>query len=143
MPIIEISSAVITAEVLSTTMLWIYSALTVASVGYSIIQAQKMKDAAKKAAEARKGYEIPVEGVAANIPVCYGRTLIGGARVYHQTKGNFEFVPSGSDKVFLAGLTASQMQVYDFYIPPSSPDASYSPGGDAHRDWLSLELRPD
>jgi len=85
----------------------VYVVLTIASAAYSIQQAKKAKDAAKKAADARKGFEIPVEGQAINLPICYGRVKIGGARVFHQTNSNFEFVTPNSDKVFLAGTATT------------------------------------
>jgi hypothetical protein len=69
---------------------WVYVAITVISAAYSISQAKKIRDAAKKAADARKGFEFPVEGEAINLPIVYGRAKIGGARVYHSTRGSFQ-----------------------------------------------------
>jgi len=86
---------------------WASLAVSVASAAYSIQQAKKQKDAAKRAAEARRGYEIPVEGMATNLAIVYGRSKIGGARVYHNSTGGFVFTDPGTtvDKTFLSGLT--------------------------------------
>jgi hypothetical protein len=117
---------------------WVAAAITVGSTAYSIAQAKKMRSSAKKAAEARKGFEVPVEGIAQNVPIVYGRALIGGARVYHQTKGNFNFVNSGSDKVFLAGLTSDEIQPFEFILPPRNNPEDYLPGGPSYSEKMTL-----
>jgi hypothetical protein len=134
----EFTEVVLRAEIISSTLFWVYVAITAASVSYSVLQAQKMKDAAKKAAEARKGYEIPIEGIAGNIPICYGRVLIGGIRVYHQTKGNFEYKDSGSDKVFLAGLNSIDIDPYEFYLDSTNPIDSYAPGQPNYKPYYDV-----
>ena len=80
--------------------------ITVASTLYQIRQAKKQKDKARAAAEARKGYEIPVEAEAIHLPKVYGRAKIGGARVYHNTLSDFNYTTPNADKTFLTGLTA-------------------------------------
>ena len=50
--------------------------ITIASIAYQVVQARKMKKAAREAAEARKGFEVVVEGEAVNLPVIYGRSKI-------------------------------------------------------------------
>ena len=87
-----------------------YAVLTAASVGYQVKQSQKQKDAAKKAREARKGFEVPIEGESDYLPIVYGRAKIGGARVFHQTQGYF-YYPSGgtnAEKTFLTGYNPSE-----------------------------------
>ena len=87
--------------------------LTAVSAAYSVRQAQKQKDAAKKAREARKGFEVPIEGETGYLPKVYGRAKIGGYRVWHQTQGNFYYVATNGDKTFLTG-----------YDPASAVDES-------------------
>mgnify|MGYP000129553611 CR=1 FL=1 len=53
------------------------------------------------AAEARKGYELVVEGEGVTLPVVYGRAKVGGVRSYHNTSNNFVMATANSDKVFL------------------------------------------
>jgi len=79
--------------------------IVVASAAYSIQQAKKQKEAARKAAEARRGFEIPIEGQSGALPIVYGRAKIGGFRVYHSTASDFKFTAPNSDKVFGTGLT--------------------------------------
>ncbi len=82
--------------------------ITLASMAYQIVQARKMKKAAKEAAEARKGYEMVVEGEAVTLPIVYGRAKVGGVRTYHNVSSNFNYVTPNSDKNFIAGLTSNQ-----------------------------------
>jgi type II secretory pathway pseudopilin PulG len=80
--------------------------VAVASVVYSVNQARKAKkeaerarQAAEAAADARKGQEVAVEGESFSLPVIYGRGLISGARVYHNTSSNFNFANAGPNSV--------------------------------------------
>jgi len=93
--------------------------ISLGSTAYSMQQAKKQKDAAKRAREARKGYEIPVEGEATNLPLAYGKVLVGGVRVYHNTKGTFEYPTGGnnSDKEFHAGIGVTMIQEYTYSLP--------------------------
>ncbi len=83
-----------------------YLGLTVATwvqiglMAYQIIQARKMKKQAQAAADARKGYELVVEGEGVTLPVVYGRAKVGGVRSYHNTSNNFVMATPNSDKVF-------------------------------------------
>lgn len=74
------------------------AAVTIASIAYQISQARKMKRAAAAAAEARKGFELTVEGEAVHLPLVYGRAKIGGIRVYHNVANSFNYVTPNSDK---------------------------------------------
>ena len=75
--------------------------ITVASIAYQISQARKMRKAAAAAAEARKGFELVVEGEAVHLPLIYGRAKVGGVRVYHNIANNFNYVTPNSDKAFV------------------------------------------
>ncbi len=84
----------------------VYFGLTVATwiqlslMAYQIVQARKMKKQAQAAADARKGYELVVEGEGVTLPVVYGRAKVGGVRSYHNTSNNFVMATPNSDKVF-------------------------------------------
>jgi len=68
--------------------------LIVMSTAYQVVQAKKARKKAKAAAEARKGFEIPVEGEGGYLPIVYGRAKIGGYRVFHETKKSYKFPES-------------------------------------------------
>jgi hypothetical protein len=92
---------------------WFVVQLAIAaySYSYSVQQAKKQREAAKKAAEARRGFEMPVEGEAIFLPLVYGKAKIGGARVWHAVKSDFSvpgnyYPPNGNltaQKTFLSG----------------------------------------
>jgi hypothetical protein len=96
------------AAIIATAAAWLASIkaatwVVIASTAYQIAQAKKMRKAAREAAEARKGFEVVVEGEAQAIPIVYGRARIGGVRVWHNTKSTND-VPTGyvtnADKSF-------------------------------------------
>lgn len=68
---------------------------------------KRMQEEAAARADAAKGYIIPVEGeaVAAGIP--YGRNLLGGVRVYHQSFNNFNFASTPGMSYFYNGMSGS------------------------------------
>ena len=72
--------------------------IAVASVAYQAREARKAKAKAKAeqraAEEARKGFEITVEGQSMPLPVIYGRSKIAGARVFHNVSSNYIAAPS-------------------------------------------------
>ncbi len=76
---------------------------TAASTAYQVAQAKKQKAAAAKAAEARKGFEIVIEGEPAYLPIVYGRALVGGTRTWSETTTNFNYVAPNSNQAFLTG----------------------------------------
>lgn len=88
-------------------------AATIASTAYQISKAKAAKKKAKKAEEARKGFELVVEGTIEALPIVYGKAKIGGVRVYHNTSSNFKYVNPGSDKILQTG-------------PPAVPSSSYT-----------------
>jgi hypothetical protein len=96
--------------------------ITVLSTSYQIIQAKKQRKAAKDAAEARKGYELVVDGEIMPIPIVYGRAKIGGVRTYHGTSSWF-VRPStfNADKIFSyggseAGFESTRYGNYNEYL---------------------------
>jgi hypothetical protein len=92
--------------------------ISLASAAYSIQQAKKQRDLARKAAEARKGFEIPVEAQAIHLPVVYGRAKIGGARTFHATASSFSYTPTTADKTFLTGLSPEdRAATFEFQQP--------------------------
>lgn len=82
---------------------YIYYAVVVASAVYSYKQQSKMKKNAKAAAEARKGFQLVVEGAVEAVPIVYGRAMLGGTRVYHNTNSSFKYTTPNCDKVFETG----------------------------------------
>jgi hypothetical protein len=100
--------------------------LSVSSAAYSIIQAKKMQSAAKKAADARRGFTIPTEGEGTFAPIVYGRALIGGSRVFHATKSAFIYTAPNSDYQFHTGTTADMIRNVEFNIPVVSTDPGYN-----------------
>ena len=86
---------------------------TAASVSYQYVQQQKIKKqqeaqkrAAEAAADARKGFEVVVEGTIVSLPIYYGRNKAGGARVYHTTSSDMKSVLGNADKRFSGGKLA-------------------------------------
>jgi hypothetical protein len=78
-------------------------AITAASTAYQIAQQKKAEAKAKKEADKRKGFELPVEGEAAAIPVVYGRNLLGGIRVFHEVSSQYNHATTPSNcKEFLS-----------------------------------------
>jgi hypothetical protein len=78
--------------------------LTAASIAYQVTQSKKMRAQARAAAEARRGFELVVQGATVPLPIVYGRALIGGARVWHKTASNFVYKEAmSSNNTFLVG----------------------------------------
>jgi len=69
-----------------------------------MIMVKKPKGPDMSGVEARKGYEMVVEGKPDNLAVVYGRAKVGGVRTYHATSAVFEYVPSNADKSFVSGV---------------------------------------
>lgn len=70
-------------------LVYVYWALFVASTAYSYEQSRKARRRAEAASEAAKGYDLPVEGESSPVFAIYGRNLVGGIRVYHNTSSDF------------------------------------------------------
>lgn len=94
----------------------IQAALTIASISYQIVQAKKMRKAARDAAEARKGYEFPVEGSIQPVPIVYGRAKVGGVRVYHNVSSNFIYTSPNSNKVYDLGASSTLGETYTYDV---------------------------
>lgn len=105
--------------VLSTVLAVASFVIAAASTAYQIIQAKKMKKVADAAAEARRGFEIPVEGTSANLSLIYGRAKVGGTRVWHSSGSEYKHVTSNADKIFQTGASARAAYVmsYSFFGP--------------------------
>lgn len=90
--------------------------IVLASMAYQIVQAKKMRNAAKAAAEARKGFELVVEAAIQPIPLVYGRAIIGGTRVYHNTSSSFVMptTPTTANKTFSTGAAAQAGDNYTY-----------------------------
>jgi hypothetical protein len=80
--------------------------VTVGSAIYQISQSKKKitsPTANQALSEARKGFEIPVEGRPDYLPKVYGRAKVGGVRVYHNTSGGYIHVATNADRVLETG----------------------------------------
>jgi len=93
---------------------WIALAVSVASTTYSLIKAKQQKDAAKKAADAKRGYEMPIEGESSNLAIVYGKSKIGGVRVYHASSGDYKYIASNAQKTFNTGNSNISINSYEF-----------------------------
>lgn len=122
--------------------------LLIVSTTYSIVQAQKMRQKARAAAEARKGFEVPVEGTAGELPIAYGRCKIGGFRVYHNTASDFYYVAPNSNKAFLSGIPTAlgQNLVIKVFDPTPSPNSTqvtvgsvYGPTYEWDQQWTNQQ----
>ncbi len=73
---------------------------------------QKAQREAAERADAAKGFQIPAEGEASILPIQYGRGLLGGVRVYHNTSDNFVNVaPAVGSTLFQNSLNESRTGV--------------------------------
>lgn len=94
----------------------IYWAVVVVSAVYQQQAAARQRKRAKKAqeeanarADAAKGLKVPTEGEAASLHVIYGRQLIGGVRVAHDSSSSFSLSSiSAEAQPFINGLTSTQ-----------------------------------
>ena len=111
---------------------WTTVALTAASTTYTYTEQRKMEKKARAAAEARKGFELVSEGSITSVPLVYGKALIGGVRVYHNTSSSFQYTSPNSDKVFLTGQTAAAggtftyQRDYDSNGDPITEEVTYA-----------------
>lgn len=101
------------AGVLKVGVAAVYSAY--ASIAFQVYQSKKQRKAAKNAAEARKGYELTVEGSIQAIPLVYGRAKVGGVRVFSDTASSF-INATGGDKTFNVGIPGETGRTFVDYI---------------------------
>ena len=73
---------------------------------------KKLEREAKERADAAKGFQFSTEGEAALLPVLYGRGLLAGVRVYHNTSNVYtDTAPAIGSQVFANSLTSSRSGV--------------------------------
>ena len=88
-------------------------ALIVVNFAMQVHSARQAKKRQKKAerealrrADEAKGFTISAEGATVSLPICYGRNLLGGSRVYHKTFSSYNHAePATSGVSFVNGLT--------------------------------------
>jgi hypothetical protein len=87
---------------------------TVASIVFQVLQTKKKEgqQASQKSSDAKKGFEIVVEGHADYVPKIYGRAKIGGTRVFHGTSSDYKFVTTNADASFQTGTTTVDSGTY-------------------------------
>jgi hypothetical protein len=87
---------------------------TVVATVYSIDRMRKAKRAAAEAAEARKGFELVVEGSSESLPIVYGRAKVGGVRVWHATRSSYvEPAVNNFDQRFMTGVPNKSIEVWE------------------------------
>jgi hypothetical protein len=105
-------------------------ALVAISSAYQIRQAKKLREAARRAADARKGFEFVVEGSIEALPIVYGKALIGGTRVYHNVSSSFIYASPNSDLQLSTGSKGYQGTTYTG-VDESGIEYSYTVGATA------------
>jgi hypothetical protein len=75
----------------------------------SVIYQRRLAKKAARAADANKGFKVPIEGEISNVYVVYGRCKVAGSRVLHRVSSNYVYQPS-SDLTF---LTSGDSRVVD------------------------------
>lgn len=113
--------------------------LAIASFAISLYSADQQRRRQEKAAkealkrqDEAKGFKIPVEGEASLLPICYGRNLVGGVRVYHDTSNNFinaDVGPNGQAFINGLGQAHAVIAIYavsESYSVPNPSGGSYN-----------------
>lgn len=90
--------------------------IVIASSAYQINQTRKMRNRAKAAEEARKGFEIVTEGEIRTLPLVYGKALIGGVRAYHNTSSSFIYTSNAANKTFNTGAKPTTGGQYSYTV---------------------------
>jgi predicted phage tail protein len=95
--------------------------ITVVSIAYQAKEARKAKKKAAEAADARKGFEVPTERQSVSLPVVYGRALIGGAQVYHNTRSSYTAaIPGDEAVVFQSNMGSYETTTTSFVVNPNT-----------------------
>lgn len=83
--------------------------MTIASAIYQITQSKKKAtpQASQDSSDAKKGFELVVEGRAEFLPKIYGRAKIGGVRVFHETSSNYVHATINADQSFQSGFDST------------------------------------
>ena len=73
---------------------------------------KKLEQEAKERADAAKGFQISAEGEASLLPIQYGRGILAGVRVYHNTSNTLNIVaPAVGGTLFQNSMNASRSGV--------------------------------
>jgi len=105
--------------------------MTIASSMYQQRQAKKAAAKAKAAEDARKGFEIVVDGDSFPVSIVYGRAKVGGVRVWHSVRANYALPTSNADRIIgsfgtqavttrtgFAAFTHPGVATFDVAYPP-------------------------
>jgi len=95
-----------------------------ASIAYSIIRQQQLSRRMRAAQDAAKGTTIPIEAEVKAISVAYGRVLVGGNRVYHNTANNYIHANNTGIyfKEFVSGITRIEIPEHTETVPITYSD---------------------
>jgi hypothetical protein len=107
--------------------MWLMVAMVAISVGmtiYSLMQTPPAFDTS--ALEARKGAEVVIEGKSEDLPLVYGRAMVGGARVFHAVSSDFNYVAPNADRTFATGVNHTVNWTAEKYVVqnPRGPNAT-------------------
>jgi len=104
-----------------------YMWFTVATMAYSQVQAKRQRDkikaqqaAAEEEADKQKGFQFNTESDVMNVPVVYGRSKIGGNRVFHRTADSFTFTPVDTNTSTFTTSGSVYSRYNTFTIPGTS-----------------------
>lgn len=106
--------------------------LFVTSVAHQQRMARKARKAMAKAADDARGFQLIKEGEPQSVPVAYGRNMLGGIRVYHNTFNEYQFAEvDASGESFTASyevthiLTTNERRLYAVSTQPQLEFATY------------------
>ena len=97
--------------------------ITVASVLYQQSEQRRLRAMAQDQANAQKGQFLAVDGQVVALPIVYGRQVVSGVRVYHETSDKYVYAAEGDPgnlDVFMSGRAAGstyKTAINDVYDP--------------------------
>ena len=80
--------------------------ITLASIMYQQSEQRRLRAQAQDQANAQKGQFLAVDGQIVALPIVYGRQVVSGVRVYHETSDKYTYSPEGATDsldVFMSG----------------------------------------
>ena len=109
----------------------VMAVITIASAYYQQVQAKKAANkaegAAIAAAEAAKGFKVVHENSSATLPLVYGRSLVGGARVFADVRDSVS-LPTGPGQNFTKGFSGARVSVQTGQSSKGKKRYGYAPG---------------
>lgn len=96
---------------ITTTHLFVAAAFVYGQIGAAKARQKQAqaRDAAERSADLAKGTKIVISGESTPLKILYGRNLVGGVRVYHNTFNNYVYAPPAGNG---SSFSASSMALY-------------------------------